>query len=60
MRVLEETCPVAVRESVLASQVMKKLDDRISEIRRGLDRPAKIKGSLALLGRPAGGVIAEI
>lgn len=38
------------RESVLASQVMKKLDDRISEIRRGLDRPAKIKGSLALLG----------
>jgi DNA repair exonuclease SbcCD ATPase subunit len=37
------------RESVLASQVMKKLDDRISEIRRGLDRPAKIKGSLALL-----------
>jgi DNA repair exonuclease SbcCD ATPase subunit len=37
------------RESVLASQVMKKLDDRISEIRRGFDRPAKIKGSLALL-----------
>ncbi len=36
-------------ESVLASQVMKRLDDRISEIRRGLDRPAKIKGSLALL-----------
>jgi DNA repair exonuclease SbcCD ATPase subunit len=37
------------RESVLASQVTKKLEDRISEIRRGLDRPAKIKGSLALL-----------
>jgi DNA repair exonuclease SbcCD ATPase subunit len=37
------------KESVLASQVMKKLDDRITEIRRGLDRPAKIKGSLALL-----------
>ena len=37
------------RESVLASQVTKKLDDRISEIRRGLDRPAKIKGSLVLL-----------
>jgi len=37
------------RESVLASQVMKKLDDRVSEIRKGLDRPAKIKGSLALL-----------
>ena len=37
------------RESVLASQVMKKLDDRISEIKKGLDRPAKIKGSLALL-----------
>ena len=38
------------RESVLASQVMKKLDDRVSEIKKGLDRPAKIKGSLALLG----------
>jgi DNA repair exonuclease SbcCD ATPase subunit len=37
------------KESVLASHVMKKLDDRISEIRRGLDRPAKIKGSLVLL-----------
>jgi len=37
------------KESILASQVMKKLDDRISEIRRGLDRPAKIKGSLVLL-----------
>jgi len=37
------------KESVLASQVMKRLDDRISEIRKGLDRPAKIKGSLALL-----------
>jgi DNA repair exonuclease SbcCD ATPase subunit len=37
------------RESVLASQVMQKLDDKISEIKKGLDRPAKIKGSLALL-----------
>jgi DNA repair exonuclease SbcCD ATPase subunit len=37
------------KESVLASQVMQKLDNKISEIRRGLDRPAKIKGSLALL-----------
>ncbi|MDH4269306.1 MAG: AAA family ATPase [Dehalococcoidia bacterium] len=37
------------KESILASQVMQKLDDRISEIRKGLDRPAKIKGSLALL-----------
>ena len=37
------------KESVLASQVIQRLDDRISEIRKGLDRPAKIKGSLALL-----------
>ena len=37
------------KESILASQVMQKLDYRISEIRKGLDRPAKIKGSLALL-----------
>jgi DNA repair exonuclease SbcCD ATPase subunit len=37
------------KESVLASQVIQKLDDKISEIRKGLDRPAKIKGSLALL-----------
>jgi len=37
------------RESILASQVMQKLDYRISEIRKGLDRPAKIKGNLALL-----------
>ena len=37
------------RESILASQVMQKLDDKMSEIKKGLDRPAKIKGSLALL-----------
>jgi DNA repair exonuclease SbcCD ATPase subunit len=37
------------REGILASQVMQKLDDKISEIKKGLDRPAKIKGSLALL-----------
>ncbi|KPL24679.1 MAG: hypothetical protein AMJ75_03065 [Phycisphaerae bacterium SM1_79] len=37
------------KESILASQVIQKLDNKISEIRRGLDRPAKIKGSLALL-----------
>ncbi len=37
------------KESILASQVMKKLDDRMSEIRKGLDRPAKIKGSLGVL-----------
>jgi DNA repair exonuclease SbcCD ATPase subunit len=36
-------------ESVLASQVIRKLDDRISEIRKGLDRPAKIPGILASL-----------
>jgi DNA repair exonuclease SbcCD ATPase subunit len=36
-------------ENILASHVIQKLDDRISEIRKGLDRPAKIKGSLASL-----------
>jgi DNA repair exonuclease SbcCD ATPase subunit len=36
-------------ENILASQVIQKLDDKISEIRKGLDRPAKIKGSLASL-----------
>jgi DNA repair exonuclease SbcCD ATPase subunit len=37
------------KESTLASEVIQKLDDKISEIRKGLDRPAKIKGNLALL-----------
>jgi len=37
------------KESTLASEVIQKLDDKISEIRKGLDRPAKIKGSLASL-----------
>ena len=37
------------KESILASQVMQKLDARISEIKKGLDRPAKVKGSLASL-----------
>jgi len=37
------------KENILASQVIQKLDDKISEIRKGLDRPAKIKGSLASL-----------
>jgi len=36
-------------ESVLASQVIRKLDDKISEIKKGLDRPAKIPGILASL-----------
>jgi DNA repair exonuclease SbcCD ATPase subunit len=36
-------------EGTLASQVIQKLDDKISEIRKGLDRPARIKGSLASL-----------
>jgi DNA repair exonuclease SbcCD ATPase subunit len=36
-------------ESTLASQVIRKLDDKISEIRKGLDRPAKIPGILASL-----------
>jgi len=36
-------------EGTLASQVIQKLDDKISEIRKGLDRPAKIPGILASL-----------
>ena len=39
------------KESTLASQVIQKLDDKISEIRKGLDRPAKIDGSLKSLQR---------
>ena len=38
-------------ENILASQVMQKLDDKISEMRKGLDRPAKIDGSLKSLKR---------
>ena len=37
------------KEGTLAMQVIQKLDDEISEIRKGLDRPAKIPGSLASL-----------
>jgi len=37
------------RESTLASQVIEKLDERISETRKGLDRPAKNPGILASL-----------
>ncbi|MFC1970098.1 AAA family ATPase [Chloroflexota bacterium] len=37
------------KESTLASEVIQKLDDKISEIRKGLDRPAKIPGVLASL-----------
>jgi len=36
-------------ENILASQVIRKLEDKISEIRKGLDRPAKIPGILASL-----------
>jgi DNA repair exonuclease SbcCD ATPase subunit len=36
-------------ESTRASQVIQKLGDKISEMRRGLDRPARIKGILASL-----------
>jgi DNA repair exonuclease SbcCD ATPase subunit len=36
-------------EGTLASQVIQKLDDKISEIKKGLDRPAKIPGVLASL-----------
>lgn len=34
-------------ENILASQVIQKLDNKISEIKRGLDRPAKFLGTLA-------------
>lgn len=37
------------KESTLASQVIRKLDDKISEMRKGLDRPAKTPGNLARL-----------
>ena len=37
------------KEGTLASQAMKKLGDKISEMRKGLDRLAKTKGSLASL-----------
>jgi DNA repair exonuclease SbcCD ATPase subunit len=37
------------KEGILASQAMKKLGDKISEMRKGLDRLAKTKGSLASL-----------
>ena len=39
------------KEGILASQAMKKLDDKISEMRKGLDRPAKSDGSLKSLKR---------
>jgi DNA repair exonuclease SbcCD ATPase subunit len=35
------------KEGILASQAMKRLNDKISEMRKGVGRPAKIKGSLA-------------
>jgi DNA repair exonuclease SbcCD ATPase subunit len=37
------------KEGTLASQVILKLDDKISEMRKGLDRPAKSPGILASL-----------
>jgi len=36
-------------ENILASKVIQKLDDKISEIRKGLDRPARFLGLLARL-----------
>jgi len=36
-------------ESTLASQVIRKLEDKISEIRKGLDRPAKFAGTIKSL-----------
>jgi DNA repair exonuclease SbcCD ATPase subunit len=37
------------KESTLASEVIQKLDDKISEMRKGLDRPAKNPGILVSL-----------
>jgi len=37
------------KESTLASEVIQKLDDKISEMKKGLDRPVKILGILASL-----------
>jgi len=37
------------KESTLASDVVQKLDDKISEMKKGLERPAKIPGVLASL-----------
>jgi DNA repair exonuclease SbcCD ATPase subunit len=37
------------KEGILASQAMKKLDDKISEMKKGLDRPAKNLGILTSL-----------
>jgi len=37
------------RESTLASGIIQKLDDKISEMKKGLDRPAKVPGVLASL-----------
>jgi DNA repair exonuclease SbcCD ATPase subunit len=37
------------KESTLASEVIQRLEDKISEMRKGLDRPAKIPGVLASL-----------
>jgi len=37
------------KESTLASEVIQKLDDKISEMRKGLDRPAKNPGILSRL-----------
>jgi len=37
------------KESTLASQVIQELDDKVSEIKKGLDRPAKLPGVLASL-----------
>jgi DNA repair exonuclease SbcCD ATPase subunit len=39
------------KESTLASEVIQKLEDKISEMRKGLDRPAKVDGSLKSLKR---------
>lgn len=39
------------RESTLASQVVKKLEDRIAGMKKGLDRLAKDPGTLSVLGR---------
>jgi DNA repair exonuclease SbcCD ATPase subunit len=45
------------KESTLASQVIRKLDDKISEMRKGLDRPAKTPGNLARLRSEVRGIL---
>ena len=47
-------------ESTLASQVIRKLEDKISEIRKGLDRPAKFPGTIKSLRNDAEKVLQRL